>query len=535
MARMIPSIIRDSTQSNAEKQAFPVLRDSLADEFTVFHSFNLLVKNREQKFVDGEIDYLIYSPKFGFLVVEIKGGSITYDGTQGTWYQNEHQIEDPFEQAKISKYKFQSFLKERLGRLPKAGFGHAVFFPDIYSDITTLPSGADPGICLTAKDINSINDKVVSIMSSFPGIDTTPTGGVDSERIRNILMPLCEYGTSLPDRIAQEERQLFALTEEQCHLLDLFNNHRRVLIEGCAGSGKTVMAIKKARQLAMEGNTVLLLSYNIMIGSKLSDEVKDLENITACNYHRFCTDILTGAGRLPAGDKNDSEYWGIDIPEAFATLITENPLKYDSIIIDEGQDFRSEWWVTISEMLTPSSHFYIFYDRGQNLWGTEMDFPISSEPFVLTRNCRNTREIFDALKPYSPSEMMIMGESPPGEKVIEFASPEPRQRRRQLGRILHDIVNNQGIEPDRIVVLGGHSMNRTCISTNPGVGNFTLTEKLENGSGDIHYHTYMKFKGCEADVVILIDVDPSDERWADRMALYTTISRAKHLLYVIRC
>ena len=37
---------------------------------------------------------------------------------------------------------------------------------------------------------------------------------------------------------------------------------------------------------------------------------------------------------------------------------------------------------------------------------------------------------------------------------------------------------------------------------------------------------------CEADVVILLDVDRNDERW-DSTALYTAISRARHLLYII--
>ena len=44
----------------------------------------------------------------------------------------------------------------------------------------------------------------------------------------------------------------------------------------------------------------------------------------------------------------------------------------------------------------------------------------------------------------------------------------------------------------------------------------------------------MKFKGCEADVVIILDVDPSDERWVGEMGLYVAISRAQHMLYVLR-
>jgi len=44
--------------------------------------------------------------------------------------------------------------------------------------------------------------------------------------------------------------------------------------------------------------------------------------------------------------------------------------------------------------------------------------------------------------------------------------------------------------------------------------------------------TYMKFKGCEASVAILIDVDKSDPRWSDN-ALYTAMSRAQNLLIIL--
>jgi len=43
----------------------------------------------------------------------------------------------------------------------------------------------------------------------------------------------------------------------------------------------------------------------------------------------------------------------------------------------------------------------------------------------------------------------------------------------------------------------------------------------------------MKFKGCESDVVILIDVDKNDPRWKAHEAYYTAISRARHLLYIL--
>ena len=81
--------------------------------------------------------------------------------------------------------------------------------------------------------------------------------------------------------------------------------------------------------------------------------------------------------------------------------------------------------------------------------------------------------------------------------------------------------------------LGGHSIEHTCIGNDNKVGSFIVERESEPGSNAIRYETYMRFKGCEADVVILLDVDPEDHRW-NKNALYTAISRAKYLLYILK-
>ncbi len=129
--------------------------------------------------------------------------------------------------------------------------------------------------------------------------------------------------------------------------------------------------------------------------------------------------------------------------------------------------------------------------------------------------------------------MHISEDAPEGEKVIEYNIPDVTARRNQLGKILHDLVNVQHIKRDQIVILGGHSITGTCLGKNQRVGNFHITETGEDQPNAINYHTYMKFKGCEADAVILLDVDMKDERWSERMPLYTTISRAKHILHIL--
>jgi hypothetical protein len=61
---MIPAIIPDDTQSEAEKKLFQVLHVSLDDSLTVFHSLDLLTHNLQDKYIEGEIDFLIFSPEY---------------------------------------------------------------------------------------------------------------------------------------------------------------------------------------------------------------------------------------------------------------------------------------------------------------------------------------------------------------------------------------------------------------------------------------------------------------------------------------
>jgi hypothetical protein len=532
---MIPAMPAEGTQSQAERQLFPILRDGLDGSFTIFHSFGLLTKNLEGKFIDGEIDFLILSPARGLLVLEVKGGPVAYDGSAGLWYQSGHVMaQSPFEQASASKFKLRDFLSKNLTDLHNIMFSHGVCFPDVFQEMKNLPADADPKICITGVETNveQISQAINRVMDSFPAHSRRPIDQKLIARVRQALMPHCEYGTKLVDQVGQEERIIFALTENQCRFLDAIRNHRRVLIEGCAGSGKTVMVVKKARELASASNTVLLLAFNLMIGEYLAQSVGDIPNITADTYHNFCMERLNEAGRLPQGERN-TDFFEKSIPEAFINLLNEHPIKYDAVIVDEGQDFKQDYWLGIAEMVRPEGYFYIFYDPGQNVFDTEMVFPITGEPFTLNDNCRNTRKVFEALKPYGPKEMRLMDGAPEGQKVTEFVSSSPQARRKELARILHDLVNKQGMNCNHIVVIGGHNIDKTCLAADHRIGNFVITEGTDNAPNTIFYHTYMKFKGCEADAVILLDVDADDDRWSPQ-AMYTTMSRAKHLLYMIR-
>jgi len=65
------------------------------------------------------------------------------------------------------------------------------------------------------------------------------------------------------------EQELLRLTDEQMRILDLLRDTKRLVVKGCAGSGKTLLALEKATRLARDGKYVQLLCYSIPLAQWL--------------------------------------------------------------------------------------------------------------------------------------------------------------------------------------------------------------------------------------------------------------------------
>lgn len=536
MARMIPPFLSPETESRAEGVVFRSLRDQLGDDFCVFHSFGILDRNLENSLIDREIDFLILSKRRGIVVLEVKGGGIEYDGSKGTWLQNGRPMKmSPFEQAMRNKYAVRDFLVREAGKMNHLTLGHAVCFPDVHGEIPRLPADANPAIIITGDSLSYLKEAVEGIFDGYRRKKDRQLTPKEWDRVRSVLMPQFEMGVSIVDRVNIARRKIFALTQEQCRLLDFLGSRRRVLVRGCAGTGKTCLATRKAQELAASGSSVLLLCYNNPLSRHFEEILKGGPGgITVSTYHSFCLSTLRKAGVELDQRSQSHDFWLERIPEAFFDYLQKHPLRYDAVIVDEGQDFHSTYWITVEELVEPDGHFYIFYDPDQNLYGSELEFPITDEPFVLTTNCRNTRHIGETLLEISDFEMEIRDTAPDGEPVEELTCSSARNVRKALSRIFHRLITEGGMGMEQVVVLGGHKLDHTSLGTDHRVGNFTIEENPAKDASVIRYSTYMRFKGCEADAVILLDVDPTDKRWANPRCLYTAMSRAKFILFVLR-
>ncbi|MCH8034839.1 MAG: NERD domain-containing protein [Bacteroidetes bacterium] len=527
MARMIPPEFDNINKSEAEKHLYYKLNETFDDNWIIFHSYSFEGRNKENKIIDAEIDFLLLNKNYGILILEVKGGQLKCE--EGIWYQNSIKIKDPINQARSNKYKVKEHLKTYIKPDFPFAVGHAVCFPDFFGRVENYPR-AHESITITGESINYLYEAITSIMRDQKHPDCT----IEQRMFRKLeeyLIPIFEYGTSIIDKFGQEKRKVFSLTEQQCEFLMFIYNHNRVLIRGCAGSGKTIMAVKKAKNLASKGKSVLLLCYNVMLAENLALETKDYPNIIAKTYHNFCSSELDKAGRGTGTAATTQEFFQKELPEKFMELIAEHPIKFDAVIVDEGQDIREEYWFTIDELVKDDGYYYVFYDPDQNIFKSKLKFPELKTPFILNKNCRNTKKIFNELKTLASMEMRINSEAPEGSDIYRDELSNKTLLHNKLSQILHDLTTNQNLGEDQIVILGTHQLGNTSLGDNTQVGKFIIKENGPAGENTIPYYSCMKFKGLESDVVILLDYE--DERWQNPATRYTAISRAKHLLYIL--
>ncbi len=157
-------------------------------------------------------------------------------------------------------------------------------------------------------------------------------------------------------------------------------------LHGPAGCGKTLVIAHRAAQLAQEGKKVLIVTYNVTLWHYIKDMIDktpyrfDWRNIIFDNFHGFCLDVLNElAVPKPSNDGNvevyldalvDSVNKAIEDP----SIENINNLKFDAIMMDEGQDFKREWYELLCKFLTKRNEILVVCDEKQNIYNRKIDW-----------------------------------------------------------------------------------------------------------------------------------------------------------------
>jgi superfamily I DNA and RNA helicase len=330
---------------------------------------------------------------------------------------------------------------------------------------------------------------------------------------------------------AREKRTIEELTQQQFKILNILRYQRRAAIIGGAGTGKTLLAIEKATQLAESGMRVLFLCYNKNLATWIKNRLHH-DNINAFTFHAFVGHIINKA-RLPGVNFRNQQDFSQQAPDLLvdAAGILHAPdadpeLLYDAIIVDEAQDFEDTWWIGLLDMLKDpeTGVFYVFFDDNQRIFTQISQVPMDGAPLYLDKNLRNTQHIHERLRPYSQdTDMRCIG--PQGRPVEIIAAESSQDERRELQRVLHRLVNEEGIRAEDIVVLTPAGEKRSQWVKDDQLGNFIITWDLNTEMPmAARVCTIHSYKGLESAVVILTELHALHEEIANQL-LYVGLSR----------
>ena len=500
---------------SSEKKVHKALA-RLPDDYTILHSVAWQGRRGDRN-LDGEADFLVINPR-GLLVIEVKGGGIRVEN--GRWISTDrsgeaHAIKNPFEQATTSKAVLHKWLKDRMGfDIPTC---HAVSFPDMW-DLEEIGPAGPRELMFTGKDLDSIQDAIKRPLSrARRGVRLLPSQVKD---IVQALAPTVTVRRRLSDEAREAQSALITLTDEQKDFFDAARRNVRLAVFGGAGTGKTVLACEKARQLHAEGNRVLLTCYNKPLAESLSPHPDLKGAVEVRTFHSLCLSMANRA-KLDIPQELDAQFWEEEAPMLLLEAFERTATSFDAIVVDEGQDFSAEWIAALESICThgKDSPFVVFFDPNQKLWNRPWSPDASYFQFELTKNCRNTIPIAERVANIVEAPVRHKGAAGPAPKWTQWQSPRNLEKR--VRGILEELLN-EGFSPADIMVL--------CESRD-AVERLHAAVLGQIADASPRCETIARFKGLEALAVVLI-LEPEPRSIPDRNA-YVGFSRAVSYLRIL--
>lgn len=525
------------TESAAERRLYEGFMEQLDDVYVVYHSVDWVLAG-EHGPEQGEADFVIAHPEDGVLALEAKGGGLSYDPATRKWTQSGHSgshtlDEDPFHQAKDEMYSLVKILESEPGWDGwRPSYGYAVAFPDATYEHDAHP-GAPAAIAIDHDDLERLAERVKEVQRRWRRSDRS-FGAEGMLALSKALGFSVEVRIPLKLAFDEEERKIVELTDRQSWVLSWVTNRDRAAVVGPAGSGKTVLAIGVARDLAARGKRTLLTCFNKKLAEHLKACCAGVKGLQVAHFHELCFELAKEAGLEvpgPGDGSDDSEFWEHMLPGLLEQAARKLGPRFDAIVVDEGQDFKEWWWPALLALhrKPDDGALYIFADDNQNLYGGSLPLPEGSR-CPLPSNLRNTRPIHEFVSVFYKDGDRLPSVGPEGRPVEVFDYEDEEGLVRLVGVIVKNLVEEESVPLSDIVLLTPARRAKSALRAHDEVGGFRMSETVEPGT--LLTSTVHSFKGLERPVVILAELGGKHEEELDRY-LYVGGSRARSHLIVV--
>ncbi|MBO0329746.1 nuclease-related domain-containing DEAD/DEAH box helicase [[Muricauda] lutisoli] len=553
---LVPNKITNDN-SRGEKLVFNHFKNDInAKDFIILHS---LFVSKHLTRISGELDFLVLAPGLGIFALEVKHGKVSRNA--GTWkFENRHgkittSTIGPFRQVNDTMHSLRNYLKELAKDVPRLKerigdflFGCGVMFTSL-NEFNDYGPEAETWQIFTRTGFRAPSSHFIHALSkgfhkkverkSWYDPTMSRPSKKDCELIYKLLRGDFSYDYSNINSILDEEKVINHFTEEQFSILSILEFNNRCLIQGGAGTGKTLMATEIFMRNHKDGKKVGFFCYNKNLGNKLYKDITSTLDITQSkseigSFHGYMMSIC----KMTPPSIDVSQFFEVDLP--FQCLIEleevdEND-KFDLIIIDESQDLMSELYVEVFDAMIKggisNGNWVMFGDFcNQLIYRSNpaeiIDQVASKSAFTkippLKVNCRNTKNIVLFNHNSTGCELQISPEGMMTGERVEHFFPRKNKVEEKVDEIISSLIS-KGIPLYKITVLSKKRIDNSQVL----VSDKALKWK-EQGLLHTTVHSY---KGLENSFIVLAEFDELDTDYSTSL-LYIGISRARLKLYVV--
>lgn len=415
-----------------ERRVLHQLKRCLSDDCLVWHNVPLGPRARQP-------DFVVLGPRLGLLVLEVKAwrrntlreaspDAVTLHTPRGPVVEAH-----PLRQARDYALELADLLRADPLLVWPSGLhqGHLVL-PYGWAVVCSHLKRAElsdpafdtlfaPHRTLLADDLDEAIDPAAffdrllgAMQMQFPHTLSLP----QRDRVRWHLFPELRLGPGAqrelpfddPAAAGPSAAHLLAVLDLQQEQLAraLGEGHR--VVHGVAGSGKTLILVVRAQQLAQTASPtrpVLVLCFNRALAQRLGDLLAargvDPARVVVRTFHAWCDDLLRSYALSAPAAAHGQDRWAA-LADAVVRGVAQGRVpagQYHAVLIDEAHDFAPDWLRVATQMVDPATQsLLVMYDDAQSIYRRERRWALSSvgisavgRTHVLRLNYRNTAEV----------------------------------------------------------------------------------------------------------------------------------------------
>ena len=515
--------------AHRERDILILLQQGLSDSFDVLHSVAMsAVHHGEQKF--GELDMVVVSPEGHIVLLEIKSGEISITANSIT-KSYAGKPKDVVKQVHAQR-------NATIARLQREGLGHVriaqlLVLPDYQVQTSTM---AFPRDCIV--DAGELNQLSQRVMQNVPSHSISAS---DRLRMIDFLENKFQLYPDVSSYVGQLERTSVALSDGLATWIPRITGSAGVYtVQASAGSGKTQLAVALLRDATAKGERCAYVCFNRPLADHMVRIAPHRANV--CTFHELCIDhyrqhLAKKEMTLDFGQTNV-------FTDAASMYVQDAELKtptLDLLIIDEAQDFDSEWVGALLAQLKIKARLYVLGDINQDLYGRG-SFELPEAVHITSPdNFRSPRQIVRTINTLKLTDQPVIAKSLfEGWEPQWHSYPERDNGGLQTVQKCVEQLLAEGVALDQIVLLSYVGRERSHLLAQTHLGKWSLkryTGQFDNAgnakwtSGELLADTLHRFKGQAAPVIVLCEIDFEDEpNTRDLKKLFVGFTRAQFRL-----